>query len=275
MGRQRRDRHSLCARRNDRPAGGHRVGGGAEGRRHDEPIASDPGVQDAVDVDGDDGLPGPSRITTRSLMATALYAPSQPTSSPGTPIGAHRPAAICSSADATLSAFTDINTPMLPQATRERGVSSGRPRATRRGRSRLRRARRAGRRPRPRPGPPPGASARGRRSGRPSPPVGTPSPRSPRAPPPRDGSGGRPSPAGGWPASGAAVPVHVVRHVAFLPGGRSSRITYQPRASQAGRSGRGIASSIVRAARKPRTAHAARKRLIAGSCRIGPRDAVA
>ena len=69
--------------------------------------------------------PGPSRITTRSLMATVPSAPPQPTSRPGTGTGVHLPAATWSRASGRRSAVTDISTPMLPQATPSTGRELG------------------------------------------------------------------------------------------------------------------------------------------------------
>jgi hypothetical protein len=60
-------------------------------------------------------------------MATAPCASSRRTSSPGTPMGVHRPAATCSSAHGTRSAGTDINTPTLPKATPSTGRELGAP----------------------------------------------------------------------------------------------------------------------------------------------------
>ena len=57
VGRQRRDRHAVRTRRQDRSAAGHRVGARAQRRGHHEPITGDPGVEHAVHADGDQHLP--------------------------------------------------------------------------------------------------------------------------------------------------------------------------------------------------------------------------
>ena len=164
MGRERGDRHALRARRQDRSAGGHRVGAGAErawprrarrrrpGRRARRPPSTETST-----------CPGPSRVTDEVVDGDRALRP-VPSGRrvPGPPTGVHRPAATCSSAHGRRSAGTDVSTPTLPQATPStatgaRGAARGAPR----GRSRLLRGRGAGRRPRPRPGPPPGASSPG------------------------------------------------------------------------------------------------------------------
>ena len=56
MGGQRGHHHALGTRRQDRSAPGHRVGAGAERRRHDEPVAGDPGVEHVVHAHRDQHL---------------------------------------------------------------------------------------------------------------------------------------------------------------------------------------------------------------------------
>jgi hypothetical protein len=69
--------------------------------------------------------PEPPRITATSLMATAVCASPQVTSSPGIATGVQRPVATSSSAHAIRSTLTDVRTPRLPQAVASTGRDVG------------------------------------------------------------------------------------------------------------------------------------------------------